>query len=202
MVADSQGTPTLGSAAAENLLRAIAHSSELSWLTTCRDHNAKTGNTIIVQAVQRRLAELAQPKQKGGGEKPTRMTAIDQALAIWPILIKRAASSASAADAKITYGDLVVAIGYANKTAARSIRNALDLIGRYCLKHGMPTLNSIVVNRSTGEAGESVVLHNGLTPEEERINAVKVDWHSVPAPTAAALRVVADEYARRSSLKA
>jgi hypothetical protein len=140
VVAAPRATPMLGPAASAKVLEAIARSSDVNRLTTCLNRNVKTGNTIVAQATQQRLADLVQPKQNRVGEKPTRMTAIEQALAIWPILAKRAAGSASTTDARITYGNLVVAIGYANKQAARSIRNALDLIGRYCLKHGMPTL--------------------------------------------------------------
>jgi hypothetical protein len=157
-------------------------------------------NTVVVQAAQQRLADLAPPMQSRVDGNALRMTAIEQALKIWPILATRSARSVSTAAAKITYGDLVVAIGYCSKNAARSIRNALDLIGRYCLKHGMPTLNSLVVSQNTRETGDSVVLHNGLTPEEERVNVVKFDWHAVQEPTAAALRVIA-EHARRSSLR-
>jgi hypothetical protein len=199
-VTDSQGTSALGPTATANLLRLIAHSSDVPWLTTCLNHNVKMNNTVVVHATQQRLADLAPPTHSRVGENPIRMTAIEQALKIWPILVTRATRSISTVEAKITYGNLVVAIGYGSKNAARSIRNALDLIGRYCLKHGIPTLNSLVVNQNTCEAGDSVVLHNGLTPGEERVNVVKFDWHTVQEPTAAALVVIA-ENARRSSLR-
>jgi hypothetical protein len=53
-VADSQGTPTSGPASSANLLQIIARSSDVSWLTTCLNHNVKMGNTIVVQAAQQR----------------------------------------------------------------------------------------------------------------------------------------------------
>jgi hypothetical protein len=76
----SQGTRTLKQATITNLLRVIARSNDVGWLTTCLNHNVKTGNTIIVQAAQQRLTDLAQPTQSRVGERPIRMTAIEQAL--------------------------------------------------------------------------------------------------------------------------
>jgi hypothetical protein len=181
-----------------NLLDAIARSDDVAWLNTCLNHNIKTGSASVVEIVRQRLIHLGrQGKNETASESRIHMTAVEQALAIWPVLTQRTITAASQANAKITYGNLVVAIGYPNKSAARSIRRALGLIGWYCLKHGLPTLNSIVVNQGTTEAGESVVLHNGLTPERERANVVRFDWTDVQSPTAAALRIVADEHARR-----
>jgi hypothetical protein len=89
---------------------------------------------------------------------------------------------------------LAVAIGYPKRNAARSIRHALGLVGWYCIKHGAPTLNSLVVNQQTKEAGESVVLQNGLSPFQERTNVVNFGWELIPSPTASALRAIASEH--------
>ena len=42
----------------ENLLEAIALSSDQFWLETCRDHNARLGRKEIVEAVRKRLQDL------------------------------------------------------------------------------------------------------------------------------------------------
>jgi hypothetical protein len=198
-VADQHRMP-LGLVATGNLLEAIARSSDVSWLTTCLNHNVRVGNTAVVQATQQRLAALARSRSIDVGTG-THMSATEQALAIWPLLTKRASGSTSVEQATITYGNLAVAIVYPNTSAARSIRRALGLIGWYCLKRGMPALNSLVVNKSSGDAGESVVLHNGLTQEEERVNVVEFDWLAAVEPTAATLLQTAAEHSRRTSLK-
>ena len=114
---------------AGNLLDAIARSNDVGWLTTCLNHNIKTGNMSAVEAVRQRLAELNHGKPQAGDDPRQRMSAVEQALAIWPVLADLANSAEFAAKAKITYGNLVLAIGYPDKKAARSIRRALGLIG-------------------------------------------------------------------------
>jgi hypothetical protein len=42
----------------DNLLKAIAGSSDRAWLEQCRDHNAKLGKQNIVEATKRRLRDL------------------------------------------------------------------------------------------------------------------------------------------------
>jgi hypothetical protein len=49
------------------------------------------------------------------------------------------------------------------------------------------------------ECGGSEILHEGLTPGEERANVVKVDWGTVELPTVRALRDA--ENAHRASLQ-
>jgi hypothetical protein len=117
---------------------------------------------------------------------PLPRTSVHQALDIWPVLRGCAANSPD--EARITYGNLAVAIDYPSRRAARSLRHALGLIGWYCLDHGQPCLNSLAVSQKTMECGGSEVLHEGLTPGEERANVVKVDWGTVELPTVRALR--------------
>ena len=129
--------------------------------------------------------------------EPLPRTSVYQALDIWPVLRGRAANSPD--EARITYGNLAVAIDYPSRRAARSLRHALGLIGWYCLDHGQPCLNSLAVSQKTMECGGSEVLHEGLTPGKERANVVKVDWDTVELPAVRALRDA--ENAHRASLQ-
>jgi hypothetical protein len=166
------------------LLDIISRSQDAAWLTTCRDHNRLIRNDAVAQAAHARLAELSGPPSADTAEPAVRMTAIEQARAIWPILAKRASETGSTTVAKITYGDLAVAIGYPHKGAARAIKPALGLIGLYCIKHNMPALNALAVNQASMEAGDSVVLTDGETPRTERASIVAFDWLAAEPPTA------------------
>jgi len=170
------------------LLEVIARSSEAAWLTTCRDHNRNIRNDVVAQAAHARLAELSGAVPKAAGEAKVRMTAIEQAKAIWVVLAKRATDTGSTTVAKITFGDLAVAIGYPHKGAARAIKPALSLIGQYCVKHNLPALNALAVNQASMEVGDEVVVNDGTTPREERANIVAFDWAAVEVPGAAALQ--------------
>jgi len=170
------------------LLEVIARSNEAAWLTTCRDHNRTIRNDVVAQAAHARLAALSGAVPKVAGETKVRMTAIDQAQAIWAVLAKRATDTGSTTVAKITYGDLAVAIGYPHKGAARAIKPALSLIGQYCVKHNMPALNALAVNQASMEVGDAVVVNDGTTPREERANIVAFDWAAVAVPATAAFQ--------------
>jgi hypothetical protein len=169
------------------LLDIISRSQDAPWLTTCRDHNRLIRNDAVAQAAHARLAELSGPPANDTAEPAVRLTAIEQALAIWPILVRRATETGSTTVAKITYGDLAVAIGYPHKGAARAIKPALGLIGLYCIKHNMPALNALVVNQASMEAGDSVVLTDGETPRTERASIIAFDWLAAEPPTAKTL---------------
>jgi hypothetical protein len=169
------------------LLDIISRSQDAPWLTTCRDHNRLIRNDAVAQAAHARLAELSGPPANDTAEPAVRLTAIEQALAIWPILVRRATETGSTTVAKITYGDLAVAIGYPHKGAARAIKPALGLIGLYCIKHNMPALNALAVNQASMEAGDSVVLTDGETPRTERASIVAFDWLAAEPPTAKTL---------------
>jgi hypothetical protein len=167
------------------LLDVIARSQDAPWLATCRDHNRLIRNDTVAAAAQARLAALSGPPEPDSGEPTVRLSAIEQAAAIWPVLTKRASDTGSTTVAKITYGDLAVAIGYPNKGAARAIKPALGLIGLYCIRHKLPALNALAVNQASMEAGDSVVLTDGETPRSERASIVAFDWTSVAVPVAA-----------------
>lgn len=122
---------------------------------------------------------------------PKGRTAVEQALDIWPVLVECATNAGSHADeAKISYGDLALSIGYRRKKAARSVGRALQLVGWYCIEHDAPTLNSLVVKQGTQEVGKSAVLHDGMTPAQERENVVSFAWGNVQPPTASTLQVI------------
>jgi hypothetical protein len=81
------------------------------------------------------------------GKAPKGRTAVEQALDIWPVLVECATNAGSHADeAKISYGDLALSIGYPRKKAARSVRRALQLVGWYCI--GTMRLRSIPLSSS------------------------------------------------------
>jgi hypothetical protein len=164
------------------LLDVISRSQDANWLAVCREHNKGIRNDTVAQAAHARLAELAGPVIAANAEPAVRMSAVEQAQAIWTVLTRRATEIGSTTAAKITYGDLAVAIGYPHKGAARAIKPALGLIGLYCVKHNMPALNALAVNQASMEAGDSVVLTDGETPRSERTSIVAFNWASVPAP--------------------
>jgi len=126
----------------------------------------------------------------------TRMTGVDQALRIWPVLVGCAINATSRADeAKISTESLSsLSVTQTRRLHDPSEGPALELVGWYCIKHSAPTLNSLVVNQRTKEAGESVVLHNGLTPGQERDNIVSFDGQVVQPPSATALRAIHAEH--------
>jgi hypothetical protein len=164
------------------LLDVISRSQDANWLAVCRDHNKGLRNEAVAQAAHARLAELAGPAIASAAEPTVRLSAVEQAQAIWTVLTRRAIETGSTTVAKITYGDLAVAIGYPHKGAARAIKPALGLIGLYCVKHNMPALNALAVNQASMEAGDSVVLTDGETPRSERASIVAFNWAEIPAP--------------------
>ncbi len=172
----------------ERLLAVISGSKDAAWLTTCREHNKNIRNDAVAAAAHARLAELngAAAAAAAGPDAKPRMTAVEQARAIWPVLAKRATDTESTTVAKITFGDLAVAIGYPHKGAARAIKPALGLIGLYCVKHNLPALNALAVNQASMETGDSVVLHEGTSAREERANIVAFNWASIDVPPASA----------------
>jgi hypothetical protein len=116
------------------------------------------------------------------------MTSVEQALRIWPVLATRAIGATTPDEAKITYGDLAVAIGYQSRQAGHSLRRALGLIGWWCVNRNLPALNCLVVNQKTMECGESAVHTPRVTTQQDRANAVNFNWHPVQPPTAAELQ--------------
>ena len=93
------------------------------------------------------------------------------------------------AQVTITYGDLAKAMGKPSQ-AGRSLIKPLWIIGEFCKDVGLPTLNSIVVNKLTGLPGEHVVLSDGrsIPAEMKAVNAY--DWAQISPPTRGTLLVV------------
>jgi hypothetical protein len=106
---------------------------------------------------------------------------------IWPVLVGQATNAPNPDAARITYGDVAEAINY-SRQAGRALRRPLGLIGWWCLDRGYPALNCLVVNQETMECGESAVVTEGFTPQEERERIVIFNWHGVQQPIAAQLR--------------
>lgn len=163
------------------LLDVISRSSDTMWLATCRDHNRNIRNETVAAAAVARLLELAGPRAAPAAAAP-RMSAAEQAHAIWAVLTKRASGTASATAAKITYGELALAIGTAQQGAARTIKPALGLIGNYCVKHGLPALNTLAVDKASMEAGDWAVIPEGATPRTEREKVIAYDWLAAATP--------------------
>ena len=167
------------------LLDVISRSSDTNWLVTCREHNKTIRNEAVADAAQARLSALSGASAVTPAAATVRMTAAAQAHAIWVVLAARAAGT-STTEAKITYGDLAVAIGYPHKGAARTIKAGLTLLGEYCIRHDLPALNALAVNQASMEAGDAVVLNDGATPRSERARILAFDWAALPVPEAAA----------------
>jgi hypothetical protein len=115
------------------------------------------------------------------------MRSHEQGVHIWPRLVARTINATTPDAAKITYGDLALAI-YGTKRAGRALRRALGLIGRWCDHQDLPALNCLVDNQKTMECGQGAVTTGGLSPQQERTRAVNFDWHTVQPPTAAQLK--------------
>jgi hypothetical protein len=92
----------------------------------------------------------------------------------------------------VTYGELAEAMGK-DRQAGRTLTRQLWIIGEYCRENGVPTLNSIVVNRETGMPGHDVVLSSGNTAKAEMRNVSRYKWASVRIPSIAAFRDVWDQ---------
>lgn len=91
----------------------------------------------------------------------------------------------------ITYGDLAEAMGMSVK-AAVTLGKHLGVIGHYCQQEGLPPLNAIAVNLTTGEPGYGVVETEGYKIDQKKV--LKFDWFSLRPPTIRALRAVYDEH--------
>jgi hypothetical protein len=172
-----------------HMLEVIGRSSDVAWLATCRDHNRGIRNEVVALAAQARLTELSSAEPRVAAESKVRMTAIEQARAIWVVLATRATDAASTTPAKITYGDLAIAIGYPEKGAARAVKTALTLIGWYCAKHNLPALHALVVNHGTMEASD-LVLPDGHTANSERTRVLAYNWRAIQPPGAVELQAI------------
>lgn len=93
-------------------------------------------------------------------------------------------------EATITYGRLAQLMGHPDRRAGHTLGRQLGIIGEYCRLNDLPTLNSIVVNQTTGAPGEEVLLREGRTVKQEQRAVMRQDWFSLGVPTTGALRKV------------
>lgn len=115
-----------------------------------------------------------------------------QAQQIWLILSAHAAFKPDTSDwgeGYITYGDLAELMGK-SRLAGRTLARQLGIVGYYCLEHGLPPLNAIVVNQDTGLPGADVVLSEGSTIKEDQEKVLTFNWFGVRPPTISMLRDV------------
>lgn len=90
----------------------------------------------------------------------------------------------------ITYGEVAELMGYADRRAGHMLSRQLGIIGEYCRLNDLPTLNSIVVNQTTGMPGEDVLLRDGHSIKDEQRAVLKEDWFALRVPSTGTLRKV------------
>jgi hypothetical protein len=90
----------------------------------------------------------------------------------------------------MTYGDLAGAMGYDSRKAGITLARQLGIVGEYCKANGLPPLNTIVVNQSTGMPGSEVVLRDGHTVRQEQAAVMREDWSGYRVPTTGTFRKV------------
>lgn len=89
----------------------------------------------------------------------------------------------------LTYGELARLMGY-DTTAARTTIKPLAIIAKFCLDHGLPQLNALVVNAETGEPGHHVILKAGETSQQARQMVFDFDWFSLRVPSPGHFRAI------------
>jgi hypothetical protein len=117
-----------------------------------------------------------------------------QAQRIWLILVAFVKSpTRRPGDPKtITYGEVAEQMGYPDKRAGHMLSRQLGIIGEYCRLNDLPTLNSIVVNQTTGVPGEDVLLRDGCSVKEEQRAVMTEDWFALRVPSTGTFRKVWD----------
>jgi len=117
-----------------------------------------------------------------------------QAQRIWLILVAFVMSpTRKPGDPKtITYGEVAELMRYPDRRAGHMLNRQLGIIGEYCRLNGLPALNSIVVNQTTGVPGDEVLLRDGRTVKEEQRAVMTEDWFALRIPTTGTLRKVWD----------
>ena len=99
-------------------------------------------------------------------------------------------------DELITYGELAERMQMKGKRqAGRNLGPPLGIVGEYCRRNNLPTLNSIVIMRS-GKPSSHVLVRAGKTCQEEQREVMETDWFEYRVPTTGAFRKVR-EYQRR-----
>jgi hypothetical protein len=132
------------------------------------------------------VTEIPEVKSFGAGDRVH-----VQAQQVWLVLVAHIMSSER--DPKkpftIPYGKLANSMGK-DPRAGRNLRTALGIVGEYCKRNNLPTINSIVVNEKTGVPGDHVVLRNGHTPVQEQAAVMKQNWFAFRVPTTGTFRKV------------
>lgn len=68
-----------------------------------------------------------------------------KAYAAWPVLVEVATSRTT-----MTYEQLAARIG----GSALNTRQPLDVIGKHCIRNGLPHLTAVIVSKATSKPGE------------------------------------------------
>ena len=118
-----------------------------------------------------------------------------QAQRIWLILSAHAALRREsrlpgfAREGLLGYGDLAELMGK-DRRAGITLTRQLGIVGVYCVGHGLPPLNVIVVNQDTQEPGADVVLAPGSSVRKDQKRVLDYDWFQLRPPSVKAFRDV------------
>ncbi|TPV92970.1 MAG: hypothetical protein B7733_22975 [Myxococcales bacterium FL481] len=93
----------------------------------------------------------------------------------------------------LTYGDLADLMGWGREAARATIR-PLAILAKFCLDHGLPQLNAIVVNQSTQVPGHGVILKDGQALADAQQEVYDFDWYTLRVPGPGILRRVWEEW--------
>jgi hypothetical protein len=115
-----------------------------------------------------------------------------QAQRIWLILVAFVMHSERNPKKPSTtfYGDLALAMGYADRRAGHTLGRQLGIIAQFCRDNDLPALNSIVIGQDTLQPGAEVMLRDGKTVKEEQAAVMKQDWFEIRVPTTGTFRRV------------
>ena len=92
----------------------------------------------------------------------------------------------------ITYGQLAEKMGL-DPRAGHTLGRQLGIVAEFCVRNGLPALNSIVVTRGTRQPGEGVIFSRENTLSDEQRAVAEYDWYIVRPPTTGTLRQVWEE---------
>lgn len=103
---------------------------------------------------------------------------------VWVILVVYAMTRRT-----LTYGELAQLMGY-DTGAARTTIKPLAIIAKFCLDRGLPQINALVVNATTGEPGHQVILKSGETSQQAQQHVFDFNWFSLRVPTPSLFRTI------------
>jgi len=114
-----------------------------------------------------------------------------QAQQIWLILVAFVMTRPSESKKRtITYGEVAQAMGYPDERAGHMLGRQLGIVGKLCALNDLPTLNSIVVTKSTNAPGDEVFLRKGRTVAQEQADVLRFNWYNIRVPTTGTFRKV------------